>query len=89
MRQVSRIIRTNVFPIFLLTLGVLVWCILEFLNGIFPLFHIMGKGFRWTLGAFTGRKRVRAVIAPGKKMHSRWAFLPWLPFVGVFRSCAH
>lgn len=73
--QVSRIIRTNVFPVFLLTLGVLVWCSLEFLNGIFPLFVILGKCFRWTLGACTGTKRSRAVIAPGKKMRSRYALL--------------
>ena len=61
------------FPVFLLTLGVLVWCILEFLNGIFPLFYILGKGFRWILGACTGRKRATSVIQPGKKMRSRWA----------------
>eukprot|EP00903_Cladosiphon_okamuranus_P010786 g10192.t1 len=69
---VSRIIRTNVFPIFLLTLGVLVWCILEFLNGIFPLFVFLGKGFRCILGACTGKKRARAVIRPGKRIRSRW-----------------
>ncbi|CAM9208586.1 unnamed protein product [Hapterophycus canaliculatus] len=69
---VSRIIRTNVFPVFVLTLGVLVWCVLEFLNGFFPLFIILGSGFRYMLGACTGKKRSRAVMQPGKKIRSRW-----------------
>ncbi|CAM9323183.1 unnamed protein product [Ectocarpus sp. 12 AP-2014] len=69
---VSRIIRTNVFPLFLLTLGVLVWCVLEFLNGYFPLFVILGKGFRFVLGSCTGKKRTLEVMRPGKKIRSRW-----------------
>lgn len=72
------------FPVFLLTLGVLVWCILEFLNGIFPLFYILGKGFRWILGACTGRKRATSVIQPGKKMRSRWALSVVLVVVSSF-----
>ncbi|CAM9423368.1 unnamed protein product, partial [Scytosiphon promiscuus] len=69
---VSRIIRTNVFPVFVLTLGVLVWCVMEFLNGFFPLFIILGRGFRGILGTCTGKKRSRAVMQPGKKIRSRW-----------------
>lgn len=63
--------RTNVFPLFLLALVVLIWCVLEFLNGVFPLFHILGKGFQCMLGTCTGKKRVRAVMQPGKKIRSR------------------
>lgn len=70
--QVSRIIRTNVFPLFLLTLVVLVWCVLEFLNGVFPLFHILGKFLRCFCGACTGKKRARAVMQPGRKIRSRY-----------------
>lgn len=71
--QASRLIRTNVFPIMLLTAGVLVWCALEFIGKFIPVFAILGKVFRCLAGACTGKKRVRTVMRPGAKIRSRYA----------------
>eukprot|EP00904_Undaria_pinnatifida_P003525 jgi/Undpi1/13173/HiC_scaffold_8.g02835.m1 len=69
----TRLLRTNVFPVLLLTLGVLVWCALEFIGKFFPLLAVLGAGVRFVVNKITGteRKRVTA-MQPGKKFKSRW-----------------
>lgn len=69
--KVSRILRTNVFPVFLLTLGVFVWCTLEMVGDVFPIFSLLGNGFRCILAACGGKTRRRAVLVPGKPMRSK------------------
>lgn len=70
--QVFRIIRTNVFPILLLTAVVFLWCTLEFVGKFFPVFAILGKSLRFVAGAFTGKKRRVEVMRPGRKIRSRF-----------------
>lgn len=69
--QALRLTRTNVFPIFVLAVVVLVWCLVEFLGKIIPIFSIMGKGLSFVASAFTGKGRRKVVMAPGKRIRSK------------------
>ncbi|CAM9192623.1 unnamed protein product, partial [Discosporangium mesarthrocarpum] len=69
---VSRLVRTNVFPVFLLTLVIFVWCLLDFIGKFFPLLAFIAKVIRMILGLCFGGVTKRRVIVPGKKIRSKW-----------------
>lgn len=71
--QVARLIRTNVFPVFLLTVGVFVWCVIEFVGKFFPILAFLRKAVYFIGGACSGKKKKRAVMRPGKSIRSRCA----------------
>ena len=61
------------FPVLLLTVGVLVWCALEFIGKFFPLFAVLGAGLRFLGNKLMGRERKRVTaMQPGKPFRSRY-----------------
>lgn len=86
-------IRTNVFPVLVLTAGVFVWCAIEFVGKFFPILAMLSKAVYFVGGACSGKKRRKAVMRPGKPIRSRCATPPaaiasnlqrawWLLFLG-------